>query len=172
MAGIETGDIILKFDGKTVAQSSDLPRMVGATKPGSKVTVQVWRKGSNRDITVTVGEMPDDDATRTQKGNKAPDATANRLGLVLSVPSAEQRHALGIQHGLIVDDVRNGATRTELRQGDIILSVIQRGVQIEIKSVAQFNKLLGELKKTDAITLLVRRGDTQTFITIRDVGDK
>lgn len=172
-AGIETGDIILKFDGKTVAQSSDLPRMVGATKPGSKVIVLVWRKGVSRDITLSVGEMPDDDAdTRAQKGQKAPDATANRLGLVLSIPSAEQRHALGIQHGLIVDDVRNGATRTELRPGDIILSVIHRGAQVEIKSVAQFNKLLGEFKKTDAITLLIRRGDTQTFITIRDVGDK
>ena len=45
-AGIEVGDIILKFDGKAVAESSDLPRMVGATRPGSKVVVQVWRKGA------------------------------------------------------------------------------------------------------------------------------
>lgn len=173
-AGIESGDIILKFDGKSIAQSSDLPRMVGATKPGSKVTVQVWRKGANRDISLTVGEMPDDEGTTriARKGQKTPDAIENRLGLVLSVPSAEQRRSLGIQYGLVVEDVRNGATRTELKSGDIILSIIHRGGQVEIKTVAQFNELLNEFKKTDAVTLLVRRGESQTFITIKGVSDK
>ena len=145
-----------------------------AAKPGSKAIVQVWRKGGNRDLTVTVGEMPDDEAgTRAARpGQKAPDATANRLGLVLSVPSAEQRRSLGIQHGLVVEEVRNGATRTELRSGDIILLMIHRGGQVEVKSVAQFNELLNEFKKSDSVTLLVRRGESQTFITIKGVTDK
>lgn len=173
-AGIEAGDIILKFDGKAVAQSGDLPRMVGATKPGSKVTVHVWRKGDGRDLTVTIGEMPDDDSVRPgRRGGKTPDAAEpNRLGLLLSVPSAEQKRALGIQHGLIVEDVRNAGTRTELRQGDIILGVINKGAQVEVKSVNQFNELIGKLDKSATLTLLVRRGDTQTFITIKGIGDK
>jgi serine protease Do len=172
-AGIEIGDVILKYDGKTVNESSDLPRMVGSTKPGSKVTVQVWRKGSSRELTAVVGEIPDEEGSiRTAGRGKPSEPTTNRLGLVLSVPNAEQRKQLGVQHGLIVEDVRNAGTRTELRQGDVILSVIAKGSQVDVKSVAQFNELLQGLDKSATITLLVRRGDSQTFITIKGLSDK
>jgi len=173
-AGVEVGDIILKFDGKAVTESGDLPRMVGATRPGSRVTMQVWRKGATRDIGVTVGEIPDDDsAVRTAGRNgKSAEPAANRLGLVLAVPTAEQKRALGITHGLIVEDVRNAGTRTELRAGDVILAVILKGGQTEAKSVAQFNELIQAAEKNATITLLVRRGESQTFITIKGASDK
>jgi serine protease Do len=175
-AGIEVGDVILKFDGKVVAESSDLPRMVGSTRPGSKVVVQLWRKGASRELSVTVGEIPDEEgATRSAgrgSGKPAEPAAANRLGLVLAVPTAEQKRALGIQYGLIVEEVRNGGTRTELRSGDIILSVISKGSQTEVKSLPQFNELLQGFDKSATITLLVRRGDSQTFITIKGSSEK
>jgi serine protease Do len=173
-AGIEVGDVILKFDGKPVAESSDLPRMVGATRPGSRVTVQVWRKGASRELPVTVGEIPDDEgsARAAARGGKSAEPSTNRLGLVLAVPSAEQKRALGIQHGLIVEEVRNGGLRTELRSGDIILAMINKGVQTDVKSLAQFNELLQGVEKSATVTLLVRRGDSQTFITIKGVSDK
>jgi serine protease Do len=174
-AGIEVGDIILKFDGKAVTESGDLPRTVGSTRPGSKSVVQVWRKGSTRELGVTVGEVAeDDDRTRlASRGSKpAEPQTANRLGLVLAVPNAEQKRALGIQHGLIVEEVRNGGTRTELRPGDIILSVMVKGSQTDIKSVSQFNELLQGVDKSATITVLVKRGDSQTFITIKGLSDK
>src|SRR5690606_10516738 len=56
--GLETGDVILKFDGKAVVASSDLPRIVGATKPGKQVPVEVLRKGSNKNLSIALGEMP------------------------------------------------------------------------------------------------------------------
>jgi serine protease Do len=173
-AGIEVGDVILKFDGRPVTESSDLPRMVGSTRPGSKVTVQIWRKGASRDLSVTVGEIPDDEnATRmAARGGKSAEPSANRLGLVLAVPTAEQKRALGIQHGLIVEEVRNGGLRTELRSGDIILAMINKGSQTDVKSLAQFNELLQGVEKSATVTLLVRRGDSQTFITIKGVPDK
>jgi len=174
-AGIEVGDIILKFDGKPLAESGDLPRMVGSTRPGSKVVVQVWRKGSSRDIPVIVGEIPDDEmATRMagRSGKPSEPAAANRLGLVLVVPTAEQKRALGIEHGLIVEDVRNGGMRTDLRSGDIILSLIAKGTQTDIKSLSQLNDLLQGFDKSATITLLVKRGDSQTFITIKGLSDK
>jgi serine protease Do len=59
-AGIEAGDIILKVDGKAVERSGDLPRMIGATKPGTRVTLNVWRKGAARDIAITVAEFEPD----------------------------------------------------------------------------------------------------------------
>lgn len=173
-AGIESGDVILRFDGKPVLQSSDLPRMVGSTKPGSRSTVQIWRKGNTKDISVVVGEMPEEKAAgKGGKGGKgAEPATSNKLGLVLSEPSAEQRKQMGVAHGLVVEDVRNGGARTELRPGDVILALVSKGVHTELKTVEQFNGLLAKFDKTSTITLLVRRGDAQTFITIKGVGDK
>ncbi|MBI5862524.1 MAG: DegQ family serine endoprotease [Rhodocyclales bacterium] len=172
-AGIEAGDIILRFDGKVVTESSDLPRMVGSTKLGTKVVVQVWRKGATRDLTVTVGEMVDAALPPSQRGGK-PDnsARANRLGLVLAVPTPEQRRALGVGHGLIVEDVVNGGARTDLRPGDVILSLIHKGNQVDVKSVSQFNELLAGIDKGATITLLVRRGDMQTFVTIKGQANK
>jgi len=91
---------------------------------------------------------------------------------VLSVPSAEQKRALGLAHGLIVDDVRNAGTRTDLRAGDIILALVNKGSQTEVRSVPQFNELLAAFDKSATIVLLVRRGDSQTFITIKGLSDK
>lgn len=175
-AGVVAGDVILKFDGKAVAQSSDLPRMVGATKPGSKVTMQLWKSGVNRDVQVTVGEILDDDSdapTPTRRGSKSKEApTANRLGLVLSVPSAEKIRAMGLSHGLIVEDVRNGALRTDLQPGDVLLSLTHKGGQVDLKTVAQLNELLTQIDKASPVTMLVRRGDAQTFVTIKGVSEK
>lgn len=172
-AGVETGDIILKFDGKPVAQSSDLPRMVGSTKPGSRVTVQVWRKGATKDINVTVGEMSDDKGpTPARRSGRNAEPAANRLGLVLSELTGDQKKQAGMDHGLVVEDVVNGGTRTDLRPGDVLLSLISKGVQNDLRSVEQFNTLLARFDKSSTFTLLVLRGDVQTFITIRGIGDK
>ena len=166
-AGIEAGDIILKFDGKPVNSSSDLPRIVGSTKPGSKAVVQVWRKGATKDFTVSVGEMPEEKAaSRGSKRGTKPEVSANRLGLVLGELTAEQKKELKINNGVVVEDVRNGA-RNDLRPGDVILAVIIQGVTNDVKSVDQFNKLIAQFDKGAAITLLVRRGENQTFITLK-----
>jgi len=172
-AGIEAGDIILKFDGKPVGQSSDLPRIVGGTKPGTKSTVQVWRKGATRDIAITVAEVQEEkSAGPLQRKGRPTEQAANRLGLVVSELTAEQKRQLGVDHGLVVEEVKNGGTRTDLRPGDVILALANKGVQTEVRSVDQFNGLLSKLDRNATITLLVRRGDAQTFITIKGVGDK
>ena len=118
--------------------------------------------------------MPDEKAdSRPRRGGGGIEkGTPNKLGLLLSEPSAEQRRQLGIDHGLIVEDVRNGGARTDLRPGDLILALVSKGAQTDIRSVEQFNGLLSKFDKTSTITLLVRRGDSQTFITIKGVGDK
>lgn len=171
-AALEAGDVILRFNDKAVAQSSDLPRIVGNTKPGTRVAAQIWRGGASKELFVTVGEMPDEPVGKNgRRGRQADPAPANRLGLVLVEPTAEQRRQLGIRSGILVEEVREGG-RGELRQGDVILALIQRGTQTEIRSVEQFNNLLSKLDKGSAITLLVRRGDSQTFVTIRAAEDR
>lgn len=171
-AGIAPGDIIMKFDGKPVTESSELPRKVGATKPGSKVPVQLWRKGATLDVVVTMGEIPEESAP-TKLGRKPAEPTkANRLGLVLLALSAEQKRATGLPNGLIVEDVTSSGVRTDLRPGDILLSLIHKGSQVELKTVAQFNELIAAVNKTESLTLLVRRGEMQTFVIIKGVSDK
>jgi serine protease Do len=167
-AGVEAGDVILKFDGKPVTTSSDLPRIVGASKPGTRISLQVWRKGSLRDLTVVVGETPEEKATaRSGKSPKLADQAANRLGLVVSELSSEQKRELKINAGLLVEDIRGNAARADLRPGDIILALIARGESTEIKTIEQFNKLLAQFDRTANISLLVKRGELQTFVTIK-----
>jgi serine protease Do len=171
-AGVEVSDIIVKFDGKAVNNSGDLPRIVGATRPGSKVSLQVWRKGAPKDLTVTVDEIPaEKTASHETKRGKPTEAAANRLGLVLSELSGEQRKELKIANGVVVDEVR-GQPRGDVRKGDIILALIHKGSNTEAKSVEQFNKALGAVGKSDTFTLHLRRGENQSFVTIKGLNDK
>jgi serine protease Do len=172
-AGIIAGDIILQFDGKPVTETKDLPRQVGATKPGVKVPVQLWRKGKTMEVMVTMGQMPDDQVALNKPGRKsAESAKANRLGIVLSALSAEQKRALGVANGLIVESVSSDGSATGLRPGDILLSLIFQGAQVELKTVAQFNEMIATVGKNESLTLLVRRGDVQTFVIIKPLKDK
>ena len=167
-AGIEPGDVILKFDGKPVTNSSDLPRMVGNSQPGTRATVQVWRKGATRDLAVTIGAVPEERvAQRTARNPRSSELAANRLGLVVSELTAEQRRELKISGGLLIEDVRGASSRADLRPGDIILALIDKGATTEIRSAEQFNKLLSGFDKKSSISLLVRRGEMQTFVTIK-----
>ena len=174
--GVAEGDVILKFDGKAVSQSADLSRMVGSTHPGAQSTLQVWRDGKLKTFTVTVGEMPDEDAKqgvpqKKHRGKQAEPEAVNRLGLALSDLTSEQKHRAGIDNGILVEDVKNGL-RGDLQPGDLILAVMHKGIQTEVKSVEQFNGLLGKIDKSATLTLLVKRGDAQVFVTIKGVSDK
>ena len=165
--GVEVGDIILKFDGKTIDKASDLPRIVGSTKPGSRVTVQVWRKGATRDLQFVVGEMEPERAARAsrgQNGGGAPGpAASNALGLTVSDIPDDRKAQLKIKNGVVVDAVEGVAARAGLRPGDVILSLNNQ----DVTSVRQFNDLAAKLDKARTHVLLVRRGDSASFVPIR-----
>jgi serine protease Do len=168
-AGIQARDIILKFDGKTVNSSVDLPRIVGSTKPGTKVQMQVWRNGSTKEFTITVDELPENEkpAARSGKGGKMPDA-ANRIGLSLIELTSDQKKELETKSGLLVEDMVPGiASRAGVRPGDVILSINNQ----DVKTVDQFNQLINKVEKGRNIALLVKRGDTATFITMKMNGE-
>ena len=162
-AGIQVSDVILKFDGKSVASSNDLPRIVAATRPGNKITVQLWRRGESKDVTLIVGEMPDD--TRQAQAGGSPGAGENvaRLGLVLSELSDVQKHELQIPGGLLVEEVKSAAAREELRPGDILLSL----GNVEVRSLAQFNEVLKKVPKGHNVALLVKREEVVSYVAIR-----
>lgn len=168
-AGLEPGDVILKFDGKTINTSADLPRMVGASKPGARAVAQIWRKGATREISLIVGEMLEEKqaANRLPRGVKPPEQAANRLGLVVSELTTEQKRELKMSAGLLIEEVRSSGLRADLKAGDIIIAVISKGATTEARTVEQFNKMLAQFDKGANVTLLIRRGEMQTFITIK-----
>jgi serine protease Do len=165
-AGIQASDVILKFNGKPVNNSSDLPRMVAVIKPGTKVPVQLWRKGESRQVTVEVAEMPEE-AKLAQSPKNPSDKAAemiSRLGIAVSELSVEQRQELQISSGLLVEDVKGPTARAAgLHPGDVLLSL----GNVPIRSLAQLNELLKQVPNGRNVAFLVRRGDSASYVAIK-----
>lgn len=167
-AGLEVGDIILKFDGKAIEKASDLPRIVGSTRPGSRVPVEVWRKGGTRDLQITVAEMEPERTARAGRGpgggaQPGPGAGVNALGLAVSDIPDERKAQLRIRNGVVVDSVDGAAARAGLRPGDVIMSLNNQ----DVTGARQFNDLVARLDLSRTHVLLVRRGDSASFVPIR-----
>jgi serine protease Do len=168
-AGVEVGDIILRFDGRQIDRSSDLPRIVGGTRPGSKVSFQVWRRGQTKDLSVVVDELKPDPNARAGAGpgpgGAAPGAkpTVNALGLTTSDIPADRLAQLKLRHGIVIDSVEGPAARAGLRAGDIVMTLNNT----EITSSRQFDELVRGLDRSRSAVLLVRRGDSAQFVPLR-----
>ncbi len=166
-AGVAVSDVILKFDGKDVDSSADLPRIVGNTKPGSKVSMEVWRDGKIKKISITVGEIPSEEeiAVHGEEESNKPTKQIDRLGLALSELTAEQKEQLEVSSGLLVEDVKTGAaaSRAGIQPGDVILGLNNK----DIKNIKHFNKLVEQVEQGRNIALLIRRGEMTTFITMK-----
>ncbi|BCK87903.1 periplasmic pH-dependent serine endoprotease DegQ [Sideroxyarcus emersonii] len=166
-AGVHASDVILKFDGKAINSSADLPRIVAATKPGSKVSVQLWRKGSTMDVSLVVGEIKDA-AVVAQHGGARGNAEASseseaRLGLFVSELNDQQKAELQVEGGLIVQDLKGPAARSQLQRGDVILAI----GNVEIRSIEQFNEVLKTVPRGRNIALLVRRSEGTVYVPIK-----
>lgn len=162
--GVELGDILMRFDGKEIEKSSDLPRIVGNTKPGSKVSVQVYRKGAMRDLNLTIGEMEPDRVAAAEKQGAAPaPVAANWLGLVVSDIPEAQRSELKIKGGVLVTGAEGAAARAGIRQDDILISLNNA----DITSSKQFAEMVRKLDQSKPVVMLVRRGDGALFVPIR-----
>ena len=169
-AGVESGDIILKVDGREVRSSNDLPRIITATRPGTKITLTVWRKGATKDLSVTVAEMKEDTEAGPSRrgGGTAPKdkAKPNRMGLVLSDLTEDQKKELEIKNGVLIEDI-SGVVRGNVQPGDVILAIVQRGQSTEAKSAAQVNDLLAKVERGGSVTLQLKRGDNTFYATLR-----
>lgn len=163
-AGIEAGDIITRVDGKIVDKSGDLPRIVGGTKPGSRTTLQVFRRGAYRDITVTVAEFEPEVARRVVQGDNAqPALPKTAIGLTVSDLSEAQKRELKLRGGVRVESVDGAAARSGLREGDVIVALDNT----EVTNARQFNALAAKVDKSRPISVMVRRGDWTNYLVIR-----
>jgi serine protease Do len=164
-AGIEAGDIITSFNGTTIEKSGDLPRLVGNTKPGSKSTLTVLRKGAKRDLQVTVAEMEAEQTAKKEEKKPKQEQAVNALGLAVADLAEGQRRELKLDGGVIVEVADGPAGRAGLQQGDVIV----RLNNTDIKDAKQFNSLVSKLDPKKNALLLVRRGESSQFVPIRPV---
>jgi len=167
-AGLEVSDIILKADGRDVRTSNELPRIITAVRPGTKINLTIWRKKEQKEIAITVAEMKEDVVAQPRRGNQPPKEKAkpNKMGLVLSDLTEEQKKEAELKAGVVVDDVAP-TVRGNVQPGDIIIAIIRGGTSTEAKSAAQVNELLGKIDKGASVTLQMKRGDQQFFSTLR-----
>ncbi|WP_225721182.1 DegQ family serine endoprotease [Candidatus Vallotiella sp. (ex Adelges kitamiensis)] len=164
-AGVQPGDIILKFNGRNVDTTTDLPRMVGETKPGIRATLTIWRKGKTKNLLVFIAEMQPDMTMKVKTSRPAPahERTFNQLGLAISNLSPEQLKLMHLKGGVQIDELYGPGTRTGLQRGDIILRI----GDTDVLDTKQFELLIRQLDSKKSIALLVRRGDNTQFIPVR-----
>ncbi|MGJ9417553.1 DegQ family serine endoprotease [Massilia sp. CMS3.1] len=163
--GIKVGDIILKFNGQPIETTRDLPRLVGASKIGTRASVTVWRRGAQLDVPVTIVALEDEKAAaaKPQPNKPAPGAAPNPLGLQVSNVNPEQRRTLRIEGGVVVDASEGRAATAGVRAGDLILQMNN----VEIKDAAQFNALASKLDPKKSVAVLVRRENVTQYLVIK-----
>jgi serine protease Do len=164
-AGIQPGDVILAYNGRTLDSAGELPPLVGETPVGRKVEVTVLRDGRERKLKVTIGKLPEDATAQAEsRGGQSPaQSRESRLGLSLSELTEEQKAELGIDRGVLVTRVQDGpAARAGIQRGDVLLEINRQ----RVGSISDVRKAIANNKEGDSILVLLRRGQGSLFLVI------
>lgn len=163
-AGLQAGDVIVQFNGTKIDKVSDLPRLVGNTKPGSKASLTIFRRGKQQQLAITVADVPADESQIAQ-APEASGATANAktLGLRVTDLTAAQKKALGVRGGVQVAEASGPAARAGMRPGDVVLAI----ANTEVASVKDFEAALAKADQSKPVNVLVRRDEWAQYLLIR-----
>ncbi|HEV7575341.1 MAG TPA: Do family serine endopeptidase [Caldimonas sp.] len=164
-AGVEPGDVITKVDGRAVDTSVELPRIVGGIKPGTKATLQVFRRGSTRDLSVVVAEFEPERvvARKPPERDNAKPPTVSSVGVAVSDLTDAQKRELKVKNGVKVESVEGAAARAGIHENDVILSVDN----VEVTGAKQFESVMAKLDKAKPVTMLIRQGESAKFVIVR-----
>ncbi|MCZ7563928.1 MAG: DegQ family serine endoprotease [Burkholderiales bacterium] len=157
-AGVRSGDIILALDGRAVDESIELPRIVGETRPGTTVSMQVWRQGAARTLSTTVGEWP---AERVAAAGAERAPQTGKLGLAVRPLAEAEQKRHGVEGGVVVEAAEGPAAKAGLRQGDVILALNGE----RVASVDDLRRLAAEAEGNVAV--LVKREDARIYLPLR-----
>ena len=155
-AGIRVGDVVTRYNGTPVEAMNDLPRLVAASKPGETATITVWRDGTEQQITLTPEELQPERVAQADPGKGE---TSGRLGVTVSELPAAERKSLGVDYGVVVQQVRK--PNVPLRPGDVIVAVNRS----RFGSMQEFQSLIDK-QKGESVALLVRRGEATIYLPV------
>ena len=160
-AGIEQGDVILEFDGKSISESNDLSRIVASTPVGKMITVKLSREGKVMDRSLKVGEMD-------EKGETAKASSSHQsLGITVQNLTPEIAQGLGLKKsgGVVVTQVESGSPADEagIQTGDVIREVNRKPV----KDADDFLQKIEKTKGQDNILLFIQRGENHLFAAVK-----
>lgn len=165
--GMEAGDIVTRFEGKTIEKFGDLRQFVGNTKPGTKCTVTVFRRGATKELSIVVTEADADKATAktpSSKEEKSKPSTAGQsVGLTVSELPDAQKKDLKIKGGVRIDGATEAAARAGLREGDVIIQV----GNAEISSVKEFEAALAKHDKAKGLPVTFVRANMAQITIIK-----
>jgi serine protease Do len=161
--GLEPGDVIINFNGEVIETSSDLPRVVAATKPNKVVNVTVLRKGKPKSLNFRIGELPVENIEVAQNAKQSAKEEVNKAGLTLQELTPQQKKKLNGKNGLLVINSEGAAAEAGIRRGDVILGLNNS----ETQSVEAFNKQINAVAKGKTIAVLVQREDSTLYVPIK-----
>ena len=164
-AGFEVGDILLEFDTQSIERSSDLPPIVGRTRVGREVAVEILRGGESMTLMVTTDELPPDDEIQVATARPPDDVEADRLGLAVRDLNDEERASWDVpDHGVLVSRVMDGpARRAGIREGDVILMLNNE----KVSSSADLEQRAAGLPKGKVVSVLVQRESSPIFLALK-----
>ena len=155
-AGIKVGDVIVKYNGKDVTTSAELPVLVSTTRPNSVARLETIRDGSTRNVDVTVAELKNDKVA----ANDEAAGEHGRLGVAVRKLNPEEQKQAGVHGGVLVENASGAAASAGIQPGDVILSL--NGTPVN--SGEQLRSLLAKAGKH--VALLVQREDQKIFIPV------
>jgi serine protease Do len=156
-AGLQSGDVVVGVNGKTVEDASDLPRLIGEMRPGTRADIKVWRKGGSRDLAVVIGEQQADRTAAAPAESTRP--TGGKLGLAVRPLTSEERSAVK-DDGLVVEGTSGPAAAAGIQQGDIIIAINGESV----KSIEHLRRMAEGAK--GKIALLVQRAEARMYVPL------
>ncbi|WP_394352805.1 DegQ family serine endoprotease [Metapseudomonas otitidis] len=162
--GLQVGDVILSMNGQPIVMSADLPHLVGALKPGTKIDLGIVRDGNRKNLSLSIGALPEDGQELAAGESSGAERSSNRLGVLVAGLSGEQQKALDIKGGVVIREIQEGpAALMGLRPGDVITHLNNQAID----SVQTFAKVAKELPKNRSVSMRVLRQGRASFITFK-----
>jgi serine protease Do len=155
-AGVQPGDVILRFDGKPIGAASELSALVGLAAPGDKAKLEVLRKGETRELSATLGAAQAESAANAAAGAQG----GTGFGLAVRPLTPQERKQAKVDAGLLVERVSGSAARAGMQPGDIVLMADSKPV----RSVAELRSAVGSHGN---VALLVQRGEARLFVPLK-----
>jgi serine protease Do len=157
-AGLRSGDVIRKVDGEPIVASGDLPALIGEKKPGTRITLDVWRQGERHEISARLGDASE--KTSAVAKNEAAGGQG-KLGLALRPLQPQERREARVDAGLLIEDAGGPAALAGVQPGDVLLAI--NGTPA--KTVEQVREVVAKADKS--VALLIQRDGDRIFVPVR-----